>query len=113
MLLCDVRSLFDGGVDQRPEDLGEQLLAGADPAVEGGPVNAEFPGQGLHVDAVTGEKGPAGLAEGVERGRARRGPRELPLQRRARVARTAGGHPGWLRSAATGGCSCGGPATLT
>ena len=74
----------DSGVDERPEDLGEKLLAGADPAVEGGPVDVERPGEGLHINAVTREKGPAGVAEGVERGGPRgRGPCELTLQRRA------------------------------
>ena len=85
----------DGGLDQGPQDLGQQLLAGAHPAVEGGPVNAEAPGQGLHVDAVTAEEGPACVPEGVERGRPRRGgPCELAPQRRIRGARIADCHPG-------------------
>ena len=49
--------------------IGEQLLAGAHPAVHGHPVNVQRAGQGLHVDAVARLKGPAGQAEGIERDR--------------------------------------------
>ena len=78
----------DRGVDERPEDLGEQLIARADPAVDRRPVDVEAPGQGLHVDALADEKGPACQAEGVERGRPHgRGSGQLALQRRADVTR--------------------------
>ena len=78
----------DRGVDERPEDLSEQLITGADPAVDRRPVDVEDPGQGLHVDALAGQKGPAGQAEGVERGGPHgRGSGQLALQRRAGVTR--------------------------
>jgi len=55
------------------------------PAVESRPVDVQRPGQCVHVDALTGEEGPTGLPERVERSRpASRRAGELALQRRVR-----------------------------
>src|SRR5205823_148015 len=53
--------------DQRRDDLAEQLLLAADPAVERRAVDADLGGERLHVDALAGEERAPGAAEGVER----------------------------------------------
>ena len=56
---------------ERPDDLDQQMLARADPAVERHAIHAELVGEPAHVDALAGQEAFAREAEGVERGRAR------------------------------------------
>ena len=44
--------LLEDFVGERPQHVGEQLLAGAGPAVEGRSGDAELCGERLHVDAL-------------------------------------------------------------
>ena len=91
---------------QRPDDLDEQLLARADPAVEGDAVDAQLGGERAHVDALARLERAARAAEGVDRRRApvrtRVGQLALEPGRRAR-GEPGRGHARTLPQRALGG----------
>jgi len=73
-----------GTFGQRPEDLHQELLASADPPVQGSPVDTKFTGQAAHVHPLPVQEAPLGQRERVHGGSpASRGAcLQLPLQHR-------------------------------
>src|SRR5207302_2356605 len=76
-----LHDVLQGWLAQRPQDLGEELVAVADPAVEGGSVDPDLVSKELHVDSLAGEEPSTGAFEGVSGAGPRRCSGEVPGQR--------------------------------